>query len=132
MQTFGARLVACLDASGITQAELARRIGISGASVSDWTHDKTQASQVKAEPLLRAAAVLRVNPLWLLSGRGAKDDSSLPPHVAEPPAAYSDWPFHFIDREAISALRPAERSMLEGAWINTAQALGYKIAKRPP
>jgi transcriptional regulator with XRE-family HTH domain len=68
--SFPARLQAAIGAAGITQAELARAAGVSGASVSDWVRGVTQPENLKAEPLLKAARRLHVNPDWLLIGTG--------------------------------------------------------------
>lgn len=49
-------------------SELARAIGITPASVSDWLTGKTLT--MKAETATRTARALQVNPLWLSTGEG--------------------------------------------------------------
>jgi len=135
MSSFGDRLKEAIDDRGTSQADVARHAGISAASVSDWATDTTQADKVKALPLLRAAAFLHVDPLWLLTGKGYKREpveNAVRMSIVseEPPAAYLPWPFKFIDRQAVAQLKPHERAMIEGAWISTAQGLGFALALR--
>lgn len=69
--TLGERVATRLKELGMSQAELARRIGLTRSAVSAWqTRD---VRTVKAETLLDAARVLKVHPMWLASGRGAKE-----------------------------------------------------------
>lgn len=49
-------------------SELARAIGITAASVSDWLTGKTKS--MKSETATKAARVLQVNALWLSTGEG--------------------------------------------------------------
>lgn len=53
----------------ISQAALARACGIKAPSVHDWVSGKTKS--IEGENLLRAAAFLKVSPLWLATGKGA-------------------------------------------------------------
>lgn len=63
----------------ITMAALARASGVKAPSVADWFNGKTQS--LKGEPLLGAAAYLRVRPEWLGSGKGPMVPAS-PAHVS--------------------------------------------------
>lgn len=131
MTRFADRLRACIDDRHTSQAEVARAAGVSGASMSDWANDKTQADHIKAEPLLRAAAFLHVSPMWLLTGKGARQ-----PHsptllqAAESAPRYAAWPFEVIDLDALRSLKTTELARLEGAWLLTAKHLGYSVEKR--
>lgn len=58
----------------ISQAALARACGIKPPSVNDWVSGKTKS--IEGENLLRAAAFLKVSPLWLATGRGAMNASA--------------------------------------------------------
>lgn len=58
----------------ISQAALARACGIKPPSVNDWVSGKTKS--IEGENLLRAAAFLKVSPLWLATGRGAMKASA--------------------------------------------------------
>jgi transcriptional regulator with XRE-family HTH domain len=131
MSRFADRLKACIEERNTSQAEVARAAGVSGASMSDWANDKTQADHIKAEPLLRAAAFLHVNPMWLLTGKGARQQHA--PTVlqaAEGAARYTDWPFEVIDLAVLRSLRPTERARIEGAWLLAAKQLGFSVEKR--
>lgn len=130
MRTFGERLHKCIEDRNTSQAAVARAAGISDASVSEWAGDKVQTKNVKAEPLLKAAAFLDVSPMWLLTGRGQR--AAMAPVVleaAEQAAFYRDWPFERLDRKLISKLQPLERAQVEGAWIVAAVQLGFSLAK---
>ena len=131
MATFADRLLRVIAERNTSQAEVARAAGVKPSSVSDWAKGKTKADGVKAEPLLQAAAFLRVNPMWLLTGRGQREPGS--PTVVimagEPPARYGTWPFTRLDQTLVQALPPNDLAQLEGAWIYAAKALGYSLAK---
>jgi transcriptional regulator with XRE-family HTH domain len=130
MPTFAERLNACIEERHTTAARVARSAGISGASMSDWTTNKTHASNLKAEPLLRAAAFLEVNPMWLLTGRGSKHPGSAPVALAaEQTAFYGAWPFEVLDYATVRQLKPNELSRLEGAWLLVAKQLGFSLEK---
>lgn len=131
MSRFADRLKACIDARHTSQAEVARAAGVSGASMSDWVNDKTQAEHIKAEPLLRAAAFLHVSPMWLLTGKGARQ-----PHAptvlqaSEGAPRYADWPFEVIDLAVLRSLKTTELARIEGAWLLVAKQLGYSLEKQ--
>lgn len=129
MRTFGERLVQCIADRHTNQAEVARKAGISGASLSEWATDKVKAQNVKAEPLLKAAAFLQVGPLWLLTGRGQRDALIEPFVVAEQTPSYQTWPFDGIDPALVAQLKPREVVQIEGAWLLAAKQLGFSLAK---
>lgn len=66
--TLSERVREAMHAAGMTQAELARRVGIAQPSVNDWLSGKTK--RLKLETAVRAAAVLGVRLEWLVWGRG--------------------------------------------------------------
>lgn len=70
MNIFQARLKEAIENMGITQAELARRSGISRASITDYLKGKYEAKQDKIYPLAQA---LNVSEAWLM---GYSDDNS--------------------------------------------------------
>jgi len=79
MSTLAERLTIAIAGAGLTQAELARRVGISPPSVNGWFSGK--AKFLRGENLLAAAKALGVNENWLATGRGqmlAADDGSRP------------------------------------------------------
>lgn len=78
LKTLKQRLQSALEKAGITQAELARRVKISRASVSAWFTGETQT--IEGQNLLKAAEVLGVDAQWLATGEGDR--------IGEPRAAY--------------------------------------------
>ena len=66
------RLKAARRHAGLTQAELAQRVGITQVSISDLERGKSQATSFIAQ----IAAACGVSPLWLADGVGAMADQS--------------------------------------------------------
>lgn len=64
------RLREAIDARGITQAELARRLGVSAATISEWL---TRGRVPSVEAVLFLPSALGVSGHWLLSGEGPRD-----------------------------------------------------------
>lgn len=65
-KTLRDRLELALEAADASQADLARAVKVSRATVSDWLSGEIR--EVKAQKLIRAARFLRVRPEWLHSG----------------------------------------------------------------
>ncbi|MDF0600368.1 helix-turn-helix transcriptional regulator [Psychromarinibacter sp. C21-152] len=65
--TFGDRLVAAREALGLSQADLARRIGVKLKTMNSWENDL---SEPRANKLSMLAGVLNVSLVWLLNGEG--------------------------------------------------------------
>jgi transcriptional regulator with XRE-family HTH domain len=124
MDGFLHRVRDCMAAAGLTQADLARACGISSASVSAWVHGPIDPRHLKAVPLLRAAARLRVHPLWLLTGEGERNDrAATVVHVREPVAVYAAsaapaarWPFDALPPARFFALPARTQGLIEG-WV---------------
>lgn len=107
MSTFATRLADCgVGPTGrVKAAELARQAQVSAATVSDWLGGKTGADNIKAAPLLRAAAFLEVNPMWLLTGKGRREATAATVlTVEESLGKYSNWPFERVPPEKYYAL----------------------------
>lgn len=126
--SFGARLSKALSDVTSSQAELARKAEVSAPTISDWVRDEVQPDNVKAMPLLKAAAFLRVDPLWLLTGKIGKypapqsqthTQSQL--HEAPPRPFNSNWPFERVSPETYQRLPEAVRdqiaSFVDGAVV---------------
>ncbi|MDZ5698285.1 helix-turn-helix transcriptional regulator [Chelativorans sp. M5D2P16] len=64
----GGRLSRARDATGLTTAELARRLGVKTSTIQAWESDR---SQPRANRLTMLAGVLNVSLSWLLHGIGA-------------------------------------------------------------
>lgn len=65
--TFGDRVAAAREAAGMTQAQLARRLGVKKSTVNGWEQDL---SEPRANKLSMMAGLLNVSLMWLLNGEG--------------------------------------------------------------
>lgn len=65
--TFGDRVVGAREAAGMSQAELARRLGVKLRTVTGWEEDR---SEPRANKLQMLAGMLNVSIRWLLTGEG--------------------------------------------------------------
>lgn len=66
----GARIAAERESRGMKQYKLARAAGISQASLSQL--ESGESKQPRGETLMRVCRVLRLNPEWVLFGKGEK------------------------------------------------------------
>lgn len=71
--TFGDRVAGAREAAGMTQAQLARRLGIKKSTLSGWEQDL---SEPRANKLSMMAGLLNVSIMWLLTGEG--DGTAMP------------------------------------------------------
>ena len=81
--TFGDRVAAAREAADMTQAQLARRLGIKKTTVMAWEQDL---SEPRANKLSMMSGVLNVSMSWLLTGEG--DDLTEPATADEQSADY--------------------------------------------
>jgi transcriptional regulator with XRE-family HTH domain len=65
--TFGDRLAAARDNAKMTQAQMARRLGIKASTLKAWEQDL---SEPRANHLSIMAGVLNVSMMWLMNGEG--------------------------------------------------------------
>ncbi|GGH22453.1 Helix-turn-helix [Cribrihabitans marinus] len=65
--TFGDRVAGAREAAGMTQAQLARRLGVKKTTVAGWEEDL---SEPRANKLSMMAGLLNVSIKWLLTGEG--------------------------------------------------------------
>lgn len=65
--TFGDRLAAAREAAGLSQSELAQRLGIRKKTLIQWETDRTEP---RANRLQMLAGMLGVSIRWLLTGEG--------------------------------------------------------------
>lgn len=65
--TFGDRVAAARDAMGLSQADLARKLGVKLKTVQGWEDDL---SEPRANKLQLLSGVLNVSLMWLLNGEG--------------------------------------------------------------
>jgi transcriptional regulator with XRE-family HTH domain len=79
--TFGDRVAGARDATGMTQAQLARRLGVKKATLVGWEDDL---SEPRANRLSMMAGILNVSIMWLLTGEGDGASSPADEVVAAP------------------------------------------------
>ncbi|PPB80162.1 helix-turn-helix protein [Albidovulum inexpectatum] len=65
--TFGDRLAAAREAAGLSQSDLAQRLGIRKKTLIQWETDRTEP---RANRLQMLAGMLGVSIRWLLTGEG--------------------------------------------------------------
>ncbi len=65
--TFGDRLAAAREAAGLSQAELAQKLGVKTRVIEHWEAD---AKEPRANRLQMLAGMLGVSLMWLLTGEG--------------------------------------------------------------
>ncbi|MTI03817.1 MULTISPECIES: helix-turn-helix transcriptional regulator [Alphaproteobacteria] len=70
--TFGDRLAGAREAAGMTQADLARRIGVKKTTIAAWENDL---SEPRANRLSMMAGMVNVSIMWLLTGEGEGMDA---------------------------------------------------------
>jgi transcriptional regulator with XRE-family HTH domain len=83
--TFGDRVAAAREASGMTQAQLARRMGIKLGTLQSWEQDL---NEPRANKLQMMAGLLNVSLMWLLNGEGdgldgPPEEEDIAPEVSE-------------------------------------------------
>ena len=66
--TFGDRVAAAREAAGMTQEQLARRLGVKLKTLQHWEDDL---SEPRANRLSTMAGLLNVSMMWLMNGQGA-------------------------------------------------------------
>ncbi|MDO6728701.1 helix-turn-helix transcriptional regulator [Marinovum sp. 2_MG-2023] len=81
--TFGDRLAAAREQAGMSQADLAKRLGIKLSTLKKWEDDLLEP---RANRLSMIAGILNVTFMWLLNGEGEgvahpDDDDGMTPDV---------------------------------------------------
>lgn len=66
--TLGGRLVRARSTSGMSELDLARRLGVKRATIQSWESDR---AEPRSNRLSMLAGVLGVSPTWLLHGIGS-------------------------------------------------------------
>lgn len=66
--TLGGRLSAARDASGLSLADVANRIGVKRENLLAWEADR---SEPRPSNLIDLAGILGVSPMWLMTGVGS-------------------------------------------------------------
>tara|TARA_R110000823_G_scaffold43930_3_gene113890 strand:- start:298 stop:696 length:399 start_codon:yes stop_codon:yes gene_type:complete len=99
--TFGDRVAAARENANMTQAVLAKRIGIKQSTLRAWEDDL---SEPRANRLSTLAGILGVSMMWLINGEGEGLDA--PEEVATHAASM---------KEILIALREVRADMLKRA-----------------
>jgi len=81
--TFGDRLAAARDGAGLTQSDLAKRLGVKKATLDDWENDL---KEPRANRLSMLSGLLGVSLSWLLTGEGDGVDAPEEEVLADPDA----------------------------------------------
>ncbi len=76
--TFGDRVAAAREAAGMTQSQLARRLGVKKATLQAWEDDM---AEPRANKLQMLSGLLNVSIPWLLTGEG--EGMHAPPEEGE-------------------------------------------------
>lgn len=69
--TFGDRLTGARESAGMTQKDMARRLGVKLKTLKNWEDDL---SEPRANRLSMMAGLLNVSLTWLISGKGEGPD----------------------------------------------------------
>ncbi len=82
--TFGDRLAGAREAAGMTQSQMARRLGVKKATITGWENDL---SEPRANRLSMIAGMVNVSIMWLLTGEGEGMDAPVDPDESAPELA---------------------------------------------
>lgn len=100
--TFGDRVAAAREAAGMSEPELARRLGVRVATVRSWEGDH---SEPRANRLSMMAGLLNVSMMWLINGNG---NGLVAPREATEPQALET-------RKVLRELRELRRDLISRA-----------------
>lgn len=118
--TFGDRVAGAREGAGMSQADLARRLGVKLKTLKAWENDL---SEPRANKLSMMAGLLNVSLLWLLSGAGEGpaapgDATELSPDVSELLTEIRDIRAHLVrSADRLGRLEKALRQQLREAAL---------------
>ncbi len=82
--TFGDRLAAAREDAGLTQRELAVRLGVKPSVITGWEEDR---KEPRANRLTMLSGMLGISLQWLMTGKGegpdGGEDAAIAPEVGE-------------------------------------------------
>jgi len=122
VNTFSDRLRYARAMKHMTQSELARAAGVSQSAIASYESQHRHSSRAT----FRLAAILKVDPLWLHTGKGSMlptpaSDTGPParaPVMREPEMHM--WPWRTVSPSQFDALKPPHKRLLEatvGAFV---------------
>ena len=114
MTTWNERLELARIRRDISPADLARLIGISAATMSDWR--SKQIKKLSAEHAFAACEALRIRMAWLLHGKGDMDDG-----IQDQTAEYTLDPTHKALIGYFDSLTPSQQNDLMRSLSETQQ-----------
>lgn len=85
--TFGDRLALARDRQGLTQQQLARRLGLRVDTIRNWESDR---SEPRANKLQMLSGFLNVSMVWLMTGKGAGAPTGTQTASEEAPAGLNE------------------------------------------
>ncbi len=109
--TFGDRLAAARESAGMTQVQLAKRLGVKINTLRGWENDL---SEPRANRLQMVAGLLNVSIVWLLTGDGG-DGVSAPEDSTDLPADVSSLLTEIRDMRTNMRLQADRLGRLEKA-----------------
>ena len=115
MTTWNDRLEAARVRRAMPPADLARLVGVSGATMSGWRNKKIKS--LSAEHAYRVCEALKIRLGWLLHGKGDMDN----PTVQEEPAHYRLDPRHEALIGFFDGLTPTQQRDLMQSLSETQQ-----------
>ena len=71
----GQRIVEARQAKGMSQAAVARNLGVKTSTLAAWEHNR---SEPRSNRLVMLAGILGVSPLWLLEGENTPASGGAP------------------------------------------------------
>lgn len=119
----GKRVKTLREAAGLSQSELARRVGIKPPSL--WEIEAGETKTVKAATLMRLSEALNADPAWLSTGRGAPYRME----VSGPDEGELVSIFRNLNASAQQAILGAARGILAAQPAPT-KADPYKVARK--
>jgi transcriptional regulator with XRE-family HTH domain len=105
--TLGGRLSRARDATSLSAAQLARRIGVQTSTIQAWESDR---SQPRANRLSMLAGVLNVSLSWLLHGVGTSPANETEAEMVESVALQIDR-LKRLHRETADIIGQIERDL---------------------
>lgn len=122
---FGKRLRAARKSAQLTQAQLAKRVGMSQSNLSELERDAYGSGMT-----MQLATACGVNPAWLATGDGQmlpqESISTQAPQIAERPAAYSVPP---TLSDALPVVLRAVAALSPIRWAGVAAMLGQAVGR---